>query len=372
MLTTVELENYRGFKRYRLCGLSRVNLLVGKNNCGKTSLLEAVDLLASEGNPEVLAAIARERGEVIVAGKDREHLRGDACPVLAHFFHGHDFGPGVHLSVSSEDGLGKIAVCVEDLEGSPSGEQLRLFEESESRAALAIRVEGGAHVLPGDAFVFPVTEEGAIPPEVLYRHRRVARRVYDESPAVQFISPDSLERRSMSEMWNKVITEGRESEVIDAMRILEPGLTNIFFLSGETTGWFGGRAGILVALEGTRRRHPLGSYGEGMRRLLALCLSLIRCEDGVLLIDEIDTGLHYSIMGDMWRLVVEAAKKASVQVFATTHSSDCVRGLAWLCENRPDLWQELSLQKVDCNLEEAVALDAEQIMLAVTQGMEVR
>ena len=109
-----------------------------------------------------------------------------------------------------------------------------------------------------------------------------------------------------------------------------------------------------------------------MRRLLALSLSLIRAESGVLLVDEIDTGLHYSVMGQMWHLVTEAARRANVQVFATTHSHDCVRGLAWLCGSFPDLKNEVSLQKIDPDLEEAVALDAEDIVLALDQGMEVR
>ena len=109
-----------------------------------------------------------------------------------------------------------------------------------------------------------------------------------------------------------------------------------------------------------------------MRRLLALSLSLVQSEGGILLVDEIDTGLHYSVMGDMWSLVAETARRRDVQVLATTHSSDCVRGLAWLCENHPDLGKEVSLQKIEPDLDEAVALNAEQIVLAVNQGMEVR
>jgi len=176
----------------------------------------------------------------------------------------------------------------------------------------------------------------------------------------------------MGDLWDRLIVDGRESEVIEAMRILQPTLRNIFFLSGEMAHGHGGRGGILVALEGERRREPLGSYGDGIRRLLVLAISLIRTEGGILLVDEIDTGLHYSIMGDMWLLVTEAAKRANVQIFATTHSFDCVRGLAWLCENHPELRAEVSLQKIDPSLEEAVALDADRIVLAAEQGLEVR
>lgn len=378
MLRSIELEDYRGFRQYRLGALSRVNLLVGKNNCGKTSVLEAVHVLASGGDIGVLTRIAWQRGEVAFTPISGEKYSRDVYPVLAHFFHGHEFGPGARFSVRTEDGLGGVTVEVQDVAdlerpAQISERQRRLFEEDvESRAGLAILLEGPKCVPPGEAQVFAVREDGAISVDPPYRYRRVPRREPDTTPAVQFTSPDSLEPWSMSEMWNKAITEGRESEVIETLKTLEPRLKDIIFLSGETAYRFGGRAGVLAAFEGTPRRHPLGSYGDGMRRLLALSLSLIRAEGGVLLVDEIDTGLHYSIMGDMWRLVVEAAKRADVQVFATTHSLDCVKGLAWLCENHPELGTEISLQKVECELEEAVALNAEQIVLAVAQGMEVR
>jgi predicted ATP-dependent endonuclease of OLD family len=109
-----------------------------------------------------------------------------------------------------------------------------------------------------------------------------------------------------------------------------------------------------------------------MRRMLALSLSLARSQNGILLIDEIDTGMHYSIMGDMWLLVADAAKQHNIQVFVTTHSFDCVRGLDWLCRHHPELGSEVALHKIERDLDKAVSLDAEQIKIAVQQDIEVR
>ena len=92
----------------------------------------------------------------------------------------------------------------------------------------------------------------------------------------------------------------------------------------------------------------------------------------MLLVDEIDTGLHYSVMGDMWRLVVETALRSDVQVFASTHSLDCLKGLAWLCTTFPRLGREVTVQKIDPQLLESVALDADQIVMAVEHGLEMR
>ena len=373
MLSSLELENYRGFGHYRLRRLSRVNLLVGKNNCGKTSLLEAVHLLAAAGDPSIIIETARRRGEFTFATERTETARTRSYPVISHFFHGHAFELETRFSIRSSDGLGEITVRIvslADLEKQP-----QLFDDDQidedMRATLAVRFESHNQAVAQEVPLLPVTEEGLLPENRLLYHRlsRIGRRA---ATPVQFVSPDSLGPRSMGEMWDKVITEGRESEVIQTMRILEPDLEKIFFLSGATAYRFGGRAGVLLEFAGTKRRVPLGSHGDGMRRLLALSLALIQSQGGVLLIDEIDTGLHYSVMGDMWRLVIQAAEQSNVQVFATTHSFDCVKGLAWLCENYPSLGADISVQKIDCNLQEAVALNAEDIILAVQQDMEVR
>jgi predicted ATPase len=129
---------------------------------------------------------------------------------------------------------------------------------------------------------------------------------------------------------------------------------------------------VLLALKGEHDRVPLASQGDGLFRLMELSLGLVRASGGTLVIDEIDTGLHYSVMSDLWRLVVEAARRFDLQVFATTHSYDCIRGLAWLCENYPHLGEDVSIQKIEPVLDEAVALDAEKIQIAFRQHIEMR
>jgi predicted ATP-dependent endonuclease of OLD family len=176
----------------------------------------------------------------------------------------------------------------------------------------------------------------------------------------------------MVELWNQILIEGREGDVIDAMQILDPQLTSIVFLGGDRSYGMESKNEVLLGFKGEQRRNPLSNYGEGMRRLLALALTLANAKGGVLLIDEIDTGLHYSVLEDVWRLIVETAKRLDIQVFATTHSFDCLRSLASLCARRPDLAKEISVQKIERELDEAVALDAEQIQIAVEQEIEVR
>jgi AAA15 family ATPase/GTPase len=85
-----------------------VNLIVGKNNAGKTSVLEAIRLLASGGDPTTLYQIAIERGETLLAEVDTGDYRREVSADISHFFHGHEFGPGSRFVIESGNGLGSL------------------------------------------------------------------------------------------------------------------------------------------------------------------------------------------------------------------------------------------------------------------------
>ena len=222
-------------------------------------------------------------------------------------------------------------------------------------------------------FAIPVTENGYM---VNHRHQRFRGRWFDRAspPPVQFVTLDSLDGEALREAWDTALKEGRETEAIDAVRLLHEDVESIVFLTSDASRTESGRAGVLLGLGGGGRRErvPLGSHGDGMHRLLALSLALVRAAGGFLLIDEIDTGLHWTVMEDMWRLVVDTARKSSVQVFATTHSLDCIRGLAALVESCPDVAGEVSIHKIERALPKAVHFADDDIPAIVEQNIEVR
>jgi AAA15 family ATPase/GTPase len=112
--------------------------------------------------------------------------------------------------------------------------------------------------------------------------------------------------------------------------------------------------------------------GDGIWRLLGLALALARTENGILLIDEIDTGLHYSVMENMWKLVNETAKNHNIQVFATTHSRDCYESLAAVCRDSVSMRSEVTIQRLERGETKSVAYTEQEIVAAANRGMEVR
>ena len=363
MLKSLALRGFRAFESYELAELATVNLLVGKNNCGKTSLLEAVELLVSSGHLSVFSEVARRRGEVV---SYRPRYRVNA----SHLFFGHTCEPGVCFKLSSDDGRELSATILsldevgEDADlwetRRNSARRRELDEDEETEPAFGLRIALGAEE---EVVALPMAEDGTI----LHDWRRpIVRNGLSLSP-VRFLGLESSASERMGDAWDRVLADGLENEIAEDIRLLVPEIDSIHFLTGRP-----GPGGILVGLRDGGRRMPIGSYGDGLRRLLALRLALVSATDGYLLIDEIDAGLHWTVIEDVWRLLVEVADRCNVQIFATTHSHDCIRGLGTLVRSRPGLAEKVSLQKVHADLDHAVPLRGEQIGTAVEQEIEVR
>ena len=356
MLKTLVLRNYRGFKSYRLDDLTKVNLIVGKNNSGKTSILEAVELLVAEAHLSVFYESARRRGEF--SSYDRRGPRPD----ISHLFFGHDCQPGACFELSSDNENQSLTVRVLSLDevGEVDWQSRSYGPDEQPEPAFAISIVSGTR--KKDTVIL-VAEDGSIMhrPSVFMRYRSIDK-------AVHFVGLESLATATMGKAWNRLLADGQESEVVKDMELLLPDIDSIQFLTG---GRVSGR-GILVGRRGTSRRVPIGSYGDGVRRLLAFRLALVGTANGFLLIDEIDAGLHWTVMEDVWRLLVEVAARTNVQVFATTHSYDCIRGLGTLVRSSPGLGEYVSIHKLDRLLKQSVTLRGEHIPVAVKQEIEVR
>ena len=93
----------------------------------------------------------------------------------------------------------------------------------------------------------------------------------------------------------------------------------------------------IVRLEGTAITVPLTSMGDGMLRVLQISLNAIQAEGGILLIDEFENGLHHSTQKKIWEFIFSLAKDLNIQVFATTHSLDCLKAFSAVAQERTDL-----------------------------------
>lgn len=128
----------------------------------------------------------------------------------------------------------------------------------------------------------------------------------------------------LDSVWQQTVLDGDDGEVIAALAVLEPKIARLAFVHDKRAGQTRAR----VAFHDSRRQRPLSALGAGVHRFLGLLLACHGARGGMLLVDEIDTGLHYSVQTRMWELLATWTKQFDVQVVATTHSLDCVRAFA--------------------------------------------
>jgi len=359
LLPSLSITGFRGFSKLRVDPLTRVNLFVGTNNAGKTSILEAAELLAVGSAVGFLRSPAR-RGERILTTREERRSVNDIEWDVSHLFHGHDLRIGGSFRVSADpdywvqcDVIEQSAREIEDQQ-----RQLLPLEPDEVVPALLFKSHSEERVLRISPF-------GGI--SDFLRLRGISSTL-EASSRVNFLGTEANGPLQLSQLWDAIVLTPEEQGIVSALQIVEPTIERIAF-AGEPNR---SSRSIFLKLTGTRQRLPLGSTGDGLKRLLALALHLFSAQGGYLLVDEIDTGLHYTVMVDMWKLVIETAKRLDIQVLATTHSLDCVRALARLRNRYPELAAEVTLHRVEKNASSTVVYDTDEIVIAADGHIEVR
>lgn len=369
MLRDLRISGFRGLREFAMTGLGRVNLLVGTNNCGKSSVLEAIHALVAASDPSPLWEAQLRRGELVEGSTERQ-------TDVAHLFFGHQFRNGIRFSVEGSGPTGPrafgVRAYVRDAgakDANGDGEDMTPQDDTPRQASAYIRLDWLGS--PRAPLRLPLTRNGGL------RERRVRmpRLGVEVEPqnTVSLITTEGLSRENVTAMFGAVALTPGEKLVLQALQTIEPEIERIALVGTYTTPsavrepTHDARGGLAMMVGG--QRIPIGSMGDGIWRLLGIALSLVRARGGVLLVDEIDTGLHYSVLVDMWRLVLETARSLDVQVFATTHSRDCYEALAAITEPGRN---EISLQRIERGKVDAVAFSELEIKQAADRGLEVR
>jgi hypothetical protein len=216
------------------------------------------------------------------------------------------------------------------------GRRLRLevgLSESQAVSHEQAANENGAgvsRIIPTDAVPAPSLElkyfssniAGA--PDTVSRIRLGQDQSVIESAPRMPLRPSSFlanhpgDARLDAQRFSRLVELRRAQDVVTALRQLEPRLSELTVLaqpSGPTVAADVGPGALI----------PTSYMGRGFERLLSIVLAIMLSAGGTVLIDEIDAGLHYGVLSDAWHIVVSLAIEQSVQVFATTHSYECIQ-----------------------------------------------
>lgn len=352
MLRSLKIENFRCFQNFELQQLGRLNLLVGENNSGKTSILEAVQLLVSRADFETLEELMLRRGEYLLI----EERGGRREIDIKHLFYDHEIEIDSTFSISDIQHNDSVSISVTNrqlLEGFEGLEMYNLSITSSKYGQISL----------------PISSQGSIYLDLAYIRRFRKDKI---SLITQFVTSSSLTTEKMIELFDQVNLNEEEKLVIEALQTIEPTLERIGIIGSEKYRNLNSHSGFIVRLSNNKQRIPIGSMGDGIWRMLGLTLAIVNAKDGVLLVDEIDTGLHFSTMTDMWKLVWETAKRLNVQVFATTHSDDCWKSLADIANLDNPSEDGIMIHRIEKRELSSVVFNEREVVIAAKRGIEVR
>ena len=298
--SSIRVEGYRGIDGLILDAPGRINLIVGVNNAGKTSLLEAIYLLAHQNDERALLDAIRWRGRM--DGDPPPLWLVEQLPRVARISGRFDHVPDNITSVAFEVGT----------EPAPDVEDQTSFLSS-----LAIESSYGERVQNTDVVFF---EDRPRRTSFLGQHW-LCRSAYT--------SPFSANRPDTLARCNKESLEvGTKQQIIDFIRErVDPGLRNI-----ELADRFNR---FLVSHGDFDKAPDLAAFGEGVRRVFEIGLLCAGVRGGVLLVDEFENAIHTELLMDFTRLVHDLAVGLNVQVFLSTHSKEAVDAFV-LNGHRPD------------------------------------
>jgi AAA15 family ATPase/GTPase len=350
MLRDITIENYRLFEKFHMEELTQVNLLVGANNSGKSSLLEAIYLLVNHEDRSALADILDNRFVV----RSRIRNRADISDLPNAFqiftiFRGYKLQTDNRIVISSQKD--------EHMYLEYNFTEAR-YKKNDDEVGINVQFTQDEK-----------TSKDFFDLERLFSPWYREKYQGEKSKANKhFVVTERLEQQTVTNLWEQIIFTPKEDMVLDALHILEPNLERIALVSQITPAM-----SVLLKLKSNEAPVSLGSMGDGMYRIFALALSLVNCENGALFVDEIDTGLHYKALTKMWRLVIETAKRLNVQVFATTHSWDCLVAFhkALSETSATELGSVFRLERKDDQIK-YVSYTGDKLAVAIDHDIEVR
>ena len=304
MIERLEVTNYRLFERFEVGQLGRINIFSGKNNSGKTTLLETLFLLGSAGNPNVM--MTKEIVRNIAFDKHRVGVTVDILwkSLFNNLEMTKEFSLKAWHAVHGFTSLSGVVKFAKQI-NLPVKENIQKMQSSFSRGR-SIELKYRHKNLEFSTSILEV--QGAL---------NMNLADYEPPYEVRIVSAGEPIDKADSTAFGSLRQSKRSGLVLQTLQSMDRRIVSIeeSSTSGEPMIW---------ADIGLKELVPLSALGNGIARTAKLMTAMLHCQHGVLLVDEVENGFHYSFLPKLWRAIDEASRRFNVQVIATTHSYECV------------------------------------------------
>jgi hypothetical protein len=353
VFTSLRLQNFKGFGNLTLSSVAPVTLIGGTNNVGKTSILEALFLLVDRLNPQMFSRQLVWRSgaglpstvdniwapyfpSLLIDGTIIVEARDEAVGVIRLEL---SFDPDFRESLPPQ-----LAPPAPKTDTSQSG-----------YSALRVLAKIGEHVVQESHLVITATNIGM--------HVKLAQPVHTEAVFLGARAPlapqDDARRLSVLDVQRRL------PEIVELLRPMEPRLR------GLSEAYVGETPQIFADIEGLSRKIPIGYVGQGMARLTSMLLAIMATARGLVIIDEVENGLHHSLLPEVWRVLGEAAQRANTQLILTSHSYECLQAAYGCFSKTEGVFQYTRIDRVGAETK-AVSYSLAELGAALENRVEVR
>lgn len=347
MFESVHIENFRAVKSADIENLKQINVFFGKNNCGKTSILEAIFLLSGISNPLLPLNINAMRGYTGVTEKDMlldfHNLTTDDIVISCQA----ESNRSLHIRQFKSTAKD---VSIEDLK-SGSSEAASHFHglSMEYFVGNSATTYKSNVVIPSDTHVKK------------FRIKKDER--YQEKSYAEYI-PANYMQISMLKKYAQIITQKQNQAIVDVLRVIEPSIKNIQLVGDK-----------VMVDTGLSQLLPINMLGDGIRKIFSIIVTICCCKGGMLFVDEVDNGFHFSAMKTLWTAILSMAEANDVQMFITSHNIDSLKGLLQAYAEHSDKQDHLSVYKIIKKSDASIVplrYDYAKVQYMVEQEMELR
>jgi hypothetical protein len=322
MIESVKIENFRCFSELEVHGLKPINIIVGENASGKTVFLESL-YLAMSGMPADAFQLREWRQLTLPAQRDSIEIWDD-------LFHQYDSSRPITISLQGSQTL--------QIRRGPGGIEF--------------------HWKPGNEEIVSTLENQQ-------EHSWLAA-AYHTASQVESLGPHSLNNPQwLAARFSSLDKEGETRPVLSALQSEFP------FLKDLSLALDGGNPAVFASLEGSKRKLPAALVSDGFNKLLGILLSIASASKGTLLIDQIEDGFYFKKLPSIWKIIHQFALEKGTQIFATTHSQECLSALLPVLEAHEDDFALLRASRSE-GVSKLTVIDGKGFSSMLSQEFEVR
>lgn len=366
MIKNITIENFRCFKDLKVSKFAQVNLISGKNNAGKTALLEAIFLNVSS-RPNAIYFLRKMRREQADFSKILPEKTWD------NFFFQQNKSDGILIKVDLKNDSSKLVRI--NTRGSiydvPNGDY-QTEDEDDYQTDVSLTSETESVISPIyirseiNGQTFSESRIISSPKGLTAKHHQISElERFPIQNAVLIPSFLTISNRDLTAEFDTARLNGKGNEVLKVFQAIDSSIETVeSFSIGEPT---------LYLKRQQEPRLPLSLFGDAINRVAEITLKLVNNQSSVLLVDEIENGIHHSSQVDFWNFLGKLAHDLNVQVFATTHSLEMTQAFVVAGLNNPDMVAHFELAR-QARTDQIVAIrrDIETLEYSISHNKEVR